>query len=264
MDMAMEMTTAATPTATGTTIVQPMERNTNGKRRRKCEAPVTALAPNDRRSCMERIMRQQAQELTQLFRTVKHLTNLLQAQAACEEAQWLGMLTWMQERKENGDAHHVDDRLWGAGIPNMTTKVIKGVVPGQEVREKERDETAGMDGGGLEASQHAHTTQEGGPEERQQLQQQPKPRPPLKLQPNLQHEPRQKSAPTPRRWWETVPPRTLSHSAPICRGGLSTAERRLIFKRGESVPLPGPALTGGLSMADRWLILRMDESIPLP
>jgi len=64
VDMAMEMTTAATPTAVetaGTTMFEPMERNENGKRRRRSEAPAT---PSDWRRRMERTMRQQAQELT--------------------------------------------------------------------------------------------------------------------------------------------------------------------------------------------------------
>jgi hypothetical protein len=51
----------------------------------------------------------------------------------------------------------------GAGITNIIAKIMKGVGPGQEAREKERDKTARMDGGGLEASQHADTPQEGGP-----------------------------------------------------------------------------------------------------
>jgi len=173
-DVAMEMTTLATPTAVetaGATMFEPMERNENGKRRRRSEAPAT---PSDWRSRQERTMRQQAQELTQLHRTVGHLTNLVHAPAAREEAQWLGMRTWMQEGKQKWDAHQGDDKVWGAGITNMIAKIMTGVAPGREGREIERHETAGMDGRGLEASQHADTTQEGGPEKRQQLQQQPK------------------------------------------------------------------------------------------
>jgi len=79
----------------------------------------------------------------------------------------------------------------------MIAKVMKGVASGEEAREKERDKTARMDGGELEASQHADTTQEGGQEKHQQLQQQPKPRLQLKLPPKLQAEPKPKSAPTP-------------------------------------------------------------------
>jgi len=51
-------------------------------------------------------MQQQAQELTQLHQTVGHLTNLLQGQAAGEQAQWLRIRMWMQERDQKWDAHH--------------------------------------------------------------------------------------------------------------------------------------------------------------
>jgi hypothetical protein len=64
MDMVMQMATAVTSIAaetTGATIVEPMERNKNGKRKRRSEALAT---PSDWRSRMERTMRQQAQELT--------------------------------------------------------------------------------------------------------------------------------------------------------------------------------------------------------
>jgi hypothetical protein len=131
VDVAMEMTTEETA---GATMFDPMERNENGKRRRRSEAPAT---PSDWRSRMERAMRQQAQELTQLHRTVGHLTNLVQAQAARDEAQWLGMRTWMQEREQKWDARHKDDKLWGAGITNMIAKIMKGLASGQEAREKE-------------------------------------------------------------------------------------------------------------------------------
>jgi hypothetical protein len=40
----------------------------------------------------------------------------------------------------------------------MIVKITKGVAPPQEARQKERDETERMDGGGLETSQHADTT----------------------------------------------------------------------------------------------------------
>ena len=162
------------------------------------------------------------------------------------------------------ECHHEDDKVWGAGITTMIANIMKGVAPGQEARKKERDQTARMDGGELEASQNSETPQGGGPEKRQQLQQQPKPRLPLKVQPTQQHEPRPKSAHTPARWRGKVKRRTQSQRAPIGPGGSSTTARRLILKRAESVPLPGPAPTSGSSMADRRLMLRRDESIPLP
>jgi hypothetical protein len=90
MDMAMKMAMAVTSIVAetvGTTIVEPMERNQNRKRRRKSKAPATL---SDLRSRMDTTMRQQAQELMQLHRSVGFRTNLLQAQANHEEAQWLG------------------------------------------------------------------------------------------------------------------------------------------------------------------------------
>ena len=232
IDLAMERALAATPLAAetaGATIVEPMERNGNGKQRRMSEALATGVAPSDCRRRMERTMGRQAQELMPLHWTVRHLTNLLEAQAACEEAQLRGMKTWMQEREQKWDTRHKDDKLWGADNTNMITWVMTCVAPGQEAREKQRDKTARMDGGGLEASQHADTTQEGGPEKHKQLQQQLKPRLPLKMQPKPQEEPKHKSAPTPARRWETVPPRAQSQRATV---GL------------------GPATTAGLSMAE--------------
>jgi len=239
MDMAMEEGTAAT--AVGVTIFEPMERKENGKRRRRSKAPA---APRDWRSRMERTIRQQAQELPQLHRTVGHLGNLLEARAAREEAQRQVMMTWMQDREQKWDARHEDDKLWGASITNMIAKTMKGVAQGQEgrEREKERQMTARTDRGGLEALQHADTTREEEPEKRQQLQQQPKPKLQLKRQPIPQPVPRPKSAPTPTRRWETVQPRAKSQRAPVG---------------------PGPAPTAGSSMAERRLILIRDESIPL-
>jgi len=163
IDVAMEMATAVTPSAAetvGATIVEPMERKENEKQRRRSEAQVTALAPSEWRSRMARTVRQQAQELMQLPQTVGHLTRIFEAQAARNEAQWWGMLTCMQERDQEWDARHEDDKHWGAGITNVIVMVINGVAPAQEESEKDRDKTAKMDGGGLEATQHADTPQE--------------------------------------------------------------------------------------------------------
>ena len=99
MDVALEMATAATSIAAetaGATILQTIERAENGNWSRKCEAPA---APSDWSSRMERMLQQQAQELMQLHRIVGHLVNLLEARATREEAQWLEMMTWMQERQ---------------------------------------------------------------------------------------------------------------------------------------------------------------------
>ena len=114
MDVAMKMVTAATPITketTGASIVEPMEGNKNGKWRSSSDALATALDPSDWRNCMERTVQEQAQELMQLHRTVGHLTDVLDAQAARIEAQqWRGMLTRMQEREQNlWDARHEDN-----------------------------------------------------------------------------------------------------------------------------------------------------------
>jgi len=197
---------------------------------------------------MERTIQQQAQEPMQMHRTVGHLANLVEARAAREEAQRLAKMTWMQEREQKWEARYEDDKMWGAGIPNMITKTMKGVAQGQEETGRERDVTARTDGGGLEASQHADTTREEGPEGRQQPQQQPKPKPKLqfKRQPTPQLAPKRKSGPTPARRWETIAPRAKSHRAHVGPG-----------------PGPGPALTAGSSMAERRLILTRNESMPL-
>jgi hypothetical protein len=35
----------------------------------------------------------------------------LEARAAYKEAQWQGMMMWMQESEQKWDAHHEDDKL---------------------------------------------------------------------------------------------------------------------------------------------------------
>jgi len=67
------------------------------------------------------------------------------------------MTRWVQEREQKWDSRHKDDTLWEACITYIIEKVMKGVTPGQEVREKRRDKTPKMDNGGPEASQHANS-----------------------------------------------------------------------------------------------------------
>jgi len=175
MDVAMKMAMAATSITAetaGATILELMERNENGKQTRKSEAPA---APSDCRSLMERMTQQQALELTQLHRTVGHLANLVESLAAREEAQRLAIMTSMTESEQKLDARHEDDKLCGVGIPNRIAKNMNGLAHGQERREREGEMTARTDSGGLEDSQVAEKTQEEGPEERQQLQQQLRP-----------------------------------------------------------------------------------------
>jgi hypothetical protein len=97
---AMEMAMSATPVAAEsvrTTVVAPMGRIDNGQWRRRSEVLVTTVAPSNWRSHMERTMRQQAPELTQLQPTIGHQINLLEEQEAREEAQRRGMITWIHE-----------------------------------------------------------------------------------------------------------------------------------------------------------------------
>jgi len=89
----MTRAASATPTAS-----DQLERNGNRKRLRNWR-PEDSRAPSDWRSRMERTMRQLAQELTQLHRTIIHVTNLLEAKALCEGTQLLAMMTWTQEKE---------------------------------------------------------------------------------------------------------------------------------------------------------------------
>ena len=89
MDVAMEMVTTVTLIATetmGATIFEPLERNENGKQRRRSEAPATTLAPGDWRSRMERAAQQHACEVAQLHRTIAKMANTLDTQTAPQEA----------------------------------------------------------------------------------------------------------------------------------------------------------------------------------
>jgi hypothetical protein len=103
IDVAMEMAMVATAIAAETaaaTIFEPLVRNENVKRIR---SRVGQAAPSDWRSHKDRTIRQQAQELTQLHRTVGHLLNLVEPRAAHEEAQRLAVMTLMQERENKWD-----------------------------------------------------------------------------------------------------------------------------------------------------------------
>jgi hypothetical protein len=74
---------------------------------------------------MERAVRQQAQELAQLHRTTRQLTNLLEAHAAQEEAQWAGVKAWMEEREERWEFRHEENVLWAAGISRLVAEITK-------------------------------------------------------------------------------------------------------------------------------------------
>jgi hypothetical protein len=208
MDVAMKMVRAATPIMAeiaGATIFERMERNEIRKRRRRSESP----ADRSNLICrMERTIRQQTQEITQLHQTVGHLANMVETWAARKVVHRLAMMTWMQQREQKWDTRIEDNPLLGARITIMIVQTMKGVAQGQEARETESKMTARTDGGGLESSKHACTMREEGPEERQQQQPQPKPKSKRQLKPPPEPQPAPKPdlAPTPSTSWETAPP----------------------------------------------------------
>jgi len=158
----------ATP-VTFTAASEHWERNKNGKRLRS-EISESSSAAGDWRSRMERTMRQQAREVAQLHQTVDKMARLVEANAVCEETQWLGMRKRMQDRERKWDARHRDDGLWGTGISVMATKILAGA----GARAGEREAEAGS---GLQASKHADTTQRKRTQalERQRRQAEPRP-----------------------------------------------------------------------------------------
>jgi len=145
MGMAMEMATVVTSISadnTGEDTPEPMERNENGKRRRRSEVMATATALRDWRSHMERVAQHQGRELAQLHRTIAKMANMLEAQTALQEAQWRGMKTWLQEKEENWDTYHQDDVLWGKDITDMVGRVVAATERRQ--REERKADTMGV------------------------------------------------------------------------------------------------------------------------
>ena len=214
---------------------------------------------------MERAAQQPARELAQLHRTIAKMANILETQTTLHEAQWRGMKTWLEDKEEKRDVYHQDDVLWGKGITDMVKRVVATTERGQ--REEMKADTEGV---GLEASIPADLTQTGEPNKPEELQQlqpgqqlnsapTPKPNP----KPNLAPAPAPKPAPT-----TTPTPRATSTP----KGATTSAPAPTPTRRCETVPprnqkklaSPAPALTTGSSMADRCLILRRDESVPLP
>lgn len=91
MVISMEIRTAVIPTAVDTTsmaTLEPLERNMNGKLRRRNEALESVVGPGDWRSRMERTAQQQARELPQLHRTVAKMALMTVTLTALQEGQW--------------------------------------------------------------------------------------------------------------------------------------------------------------------------------
>jgi len=276
MDMAKEVATAVTSIATGTAgeaALEPMERNENGKRRRS-EVPATAWALGDWRSRMVRAAQQQARELAQLHRTITKMANMLETHTALQEAQWRGIKSWLEEKEKKRDAYHQDDLLWGEGITDMVARAVAASERGQ--KEERRADSEGVGLYALIHADLTQTGEPEKLEERQQLQPgrqlksmptpKPKPKPNPNLYPKLNPAPAPAPAPAP---W---PSPTWTPKATLAPRGATSAPTQTPTRRWETVPprnqkklaSPGPAPTTGSSMADRRLILRRDETVPLP
>jgi len=91
------VTSIATETA-GEDTIEPMERNENGKRKKRSEVLATAWAHGDWKSRMEPTAQQEAHELAELHRTIANIVTMLQTQTALQEAQWQGMKAWLEEK----------------------------------------------------------------------------------------------------------------------------------------------------------------------
>jgi hypothetical protein len=96
---------------------------------------------------MDRTVRQQEREVTELHQTIDRMARMLQAQAALEEAQGLSMKEWLEDRETKWDERHKDNVLWGTGIAEMTAEVqakarVREAAQAQEPRMEETDETA--------------------------------------------------------------------------------------------------------------------------
>jgi len=134
-------------------------------------------------------------------------------------------------------------------IMDMTRKwlseaTVGDAAPAHEARNEVHDETARYESGRLDTSQHGGTTQDGKAEKCHLLQQpKPKPKPLLKLWPELRQEPKPRPTHTLAYSWATVQPRTHTQKGPSCPGltrlsGSSIAERCFIWRTDESVPPP--------------------------
>jgi hypothetical protein len=100
------------------------------------------------------------------------MARMLEAHEAREEAQWHGKKEWLEDRDTKWDDRHRDNVTWGAGIADVTAKVLATArageaAPTQEPRIEERDKTARHDGEGVAATQHAGEVQGGEPEKSQ-------------------------------------------------------------------------------------------------
>jgi len=170
------------------------------------------------------------------------------------------MKRWLEENEEKRDTYHTNDVRLGKGITVKVARVVAATERNQ--RERWKADTEGV---GLEAVIHAGLTHRDGPkkpEERQQLQ----PKTPLKSIPTPKPNPNQNLTPAAAPILTvTLRPRATSTlneamtSAPTTTRQLETVRPR----NQQKLASPDPAPTTGLSMAERRLILRRDDSVPV-
>lgn len=79
------------------------------KRRNKTFERVSA--PGHKRSRMERIVRQQVCEVTQLHRPIDRMARILKAHVARDEVQWRSMKEWPEVSETKWDNRHKDKVL---------------------------------------------------------------------------------------------------------------------------------------------------------
>jgi hypothetical protein len=131
------------------------ERNQNRERLTNESAePVRALG--DWRSRLEPRVRQHTWEVTQQQQTIDRITKMLEAHAARKEVQLRGMKAWPVDRETKWDDRRGDNVLRGAGIMDMTAKILATdrvgqAAPTQEGGKDERNQTGRQDGRGLGA-----------------------------------------------------------------------------------------------------------------
>jgi len=90
--------------------------------------------------------------VAQLHYTVDKMVSVLEAHAACEEMQWLGMKEWLEDKERKWDDHHQDEVLQGTAIRDMAVKILA------EARAAEREPAPEVDSG-LQESRYEVTMQ---------------------------------------------------------------------------------------------------------
>ena len=260
----------------GEATFEPRAKKENGKQRRS-EVPATTWAIRDWRSHMGRAAQQQARELEKLHRTITQMANILETHTALPKGQWRGIISWLEEKEKKWDAYHQDDQLLGEGIIDMVARAVAATEQGHKEERRTDTDDVGLEAsihadrtqtGGPGESEERQQLQPG-----KQLKPMPTPKPKPKPKPKPNPNPSPKPNPAPAPAPAPTPAPTLTPRATSApRGAAILAPTPTPTRQWEMVPpcnqkkpaCPGPAPTTGSNMADRRLILRRDESVPLP